>query len=42
MILDRRSIPLNTNVELSGTTDATITFQTDITATGIVLYGTDI
>lgn len=40
IILNRVSYPLNTNVELSGTSSAMITFSTDLTATGIILFGT--
>lgn len=42
VILNRVSIPLNTNVVLSGTTSAIITYSTDIIATGIISYGTGI
>ena len=40
--LNRISFPLNTNVELSGTTSAVVTFTTDLSATGVILYGTGI
>ena len=42
LVLNRVSYPFNTNVELSGTTGAVITFSTDLSATGIVLFGTGI
>lgn len=38
--LNRVSLPYNTNVELSGTTSAVITYFTDLTATGVVMFGT--
>ncbi len=42
VILNRVSIPLNTNVALSGTTSAIITYSTDISATGVLLFGTGV
>ncbi len=40
IIVNRVSLPSNVDVELSGTTSAVIIFNTDISATGVVLYGT--
>lgn len=42
VILNRVSVAMGTNVTLSGTTSAVMTFSTDITATGVILYGTGI
>ena len=42
VILNRVSIPLNTNVVLSGTTSTIITYSTDISATGVLLFGTGV
>lgn len=40
--LNRVSFPLNTNVMLLGTTSTLITFATDLSATGVVRYGTEL
>ena len=42
IILNRVSFPYNTNVTLSGTTSAIVTFFTDLSATGVIEYGTGI
>ena len=38
ILLNRVSLPSNVNATLSGTTSAVITFDTDLSATGVVLY----
>jgi hypothetical protein len=40
IILNRISLTSNINSALSGTTSAVITFSTDLTATGVIYYGT--
>lgn len=35
-------MPYNTNVDLSGTTSAVITYLTDLSATGVIMFGTGI
>lgn len=41
ILLNRVSLPSNINVVLSGTTSAVVSFTTDITATGVVHFGTN-